>query len=86
MAPDGLTSAVVGVGVGWELALDCLEKLFRGELPYTARQEHTQQNFEPTPQDMELVHIRGQAWAALVEAEATARHAQTTSTSAQDGQ
>jgi uncharacterized protein YndB with AHSA1/START domain len=33
MAPDGSTSAVVGVGVGWELALDYLEKFFRGELP-----------------------------------------------------
>jgi hypothetical protein len=34
---------------------------------------------------MELVHVRGQAWAALVEAAAAARRTETTSTSTQEG-
>jgi uncharacterized protein YndB with AHSA1/START domain len=76
VAPDGSTGAVVGVGVGWELALDYLGKSLGGQLPSTPGQELTQQDFEPTPQDMELVQVRGQAWAALVQAAARPRRTQ----------
>jgi len=79
-APDGVADAILGVGVGWEMALDYLEKFFRGELPDTPGQEHAQQDFEPTPEDMERADRRGQAWAALIGAAATARRTQTTST------
>jgi len=38
LAPDGSTSAVLGVGVGWEMALDYLGKFLRRELPSTQGQ------------------------------------------------
>jgi hypothetical protein len=66
-APDGATDAILGVGTGWEMALDYLQKYLGGDLPDTTGQAPSQQGLEPTPEDLEREGLRARAWAAVVE-------------------
>jgi uncharacterized protein YndB with AHSA1/START domain len=67
-APDGVSDAIFGVGLGWEPALYALDLYLRGELPDTLAAEW--RDGEPPPEVVELVTQAGQAWTALVEAAA----------------
>lgn len=59
------------VGVGWEMGLFALGTYLREELPDVSAAE-----FEETPEVQALARRSGDAWAALVDAADTARHAE----------
>jgi uncharacterized protein YndB with AHSA1/START domain len=65
-APDGVSDAIFGVGLGWEPALYALDLYLRGELPDALATEW--RRGEPPPEVVELMTRSGRAWAALVEA------------------
>jgi uncharacterized protein YndB with AHSA1/START domain len=65
-APDGVSDAILGVGVGWEPALYALDLHLRGELPDTLAADVGAGG--PPPELVELMDRSGRAWAALVEA------------------
>jgi uncharacterized protein YndB with AHSA1/START domain len=65
-APDGVSDAILGVGVGWEPALHALDLHLRGELPDTLAADVGAG--APPPELVELMDRSGRAWAALVEA------------------
>jgi uncharacterized protein YndB with AHSA1/START domain len=62
-APDGVSDAILGVGVGWEPALYALDLHLRGELPDTLAADVGAG--EP-PELVELMDRSGRAWTALV--------------------
>jgi uncharacterized protein YndB with AHSA1/START domain len=64
-APDGVSDAIFGVGVGWEPALYALDLYVRGELPDALADEW--RRGEPPPEVVALMTQAGQAWTALVE-------------------
>ena len=65
-APDGVSDAILGVGVGWEPALYALDLHLRGELPDTLAADVGAGR--PPPELVELMDRSGRAWTALVEA------------------
>jgi uncharacterized protein YndB with AHSA1/START domain len=65
-APDGVSDAIFGVGVGWEPALYALDLYLRGELPDTLAADVGAG--KPPPELVELMDRSGRAWTALVEA------------------
>ena len=65
-APDGVSDAIFGVGVGWEPALYALDLYLRGELPDTLAADWSAGH--PPPELVELMDRSGRAWTALVEA------------------
>jgi uncharacterized protein YndB with AHSA1/START domain len=65
-APDRVSDAILGVGVGWEPALHALDLHLRGELPDTLAADVGAG--APPPELVELMDRSGRAWAALVEA------------------
>lgn len=65
-APDGSVDAILGVGVGWELAMEYLARHLRGDLPPPSSDASRQQDFEPTADDSTLMESSGRAWASIV--------------------
>jgi uncharacterized protein YndB with AHSA1/START domain len=65
-APDGVSDAIFGVGLGWEPALYALDLYLRGELPDALATEW--RHGEPPQEVVDLMTRSGRAWAALVEA------------------
>jgi hypothetical protein len=65
-APDGVSDAIFGVGLGWEPALYAVDLHVRGELPDTLADDW--RAGEPPPEVLELMRESGQAWMALVAA------------------
>jgi len=70
LAPDGVTDAIVGIGVGWELAMAYLGRHLRHELraPPVGLPGAW---FEPTAADRKLVRARLRAWTELLLRSAT---------------
>ena len=66
-APDGVSDAILGVGVGWELPLTwSLPAYLRGELPDVPGVEW----YQPTPEHERLAERLAGVWADLVRAAA----------------
>ncbi len=64
-APDGVSDAILGVGVGWELPLTwSLPAYLRGEFPDVPAVEW----YQPTPEHEQLAKRLGDVWADLVRA------------------
>ncbi|HEX6674256.1 MAG TPA: SRPBCC family protein [Actinomycetes bacterium] len=64
-APDGVTDAILGVGVGWELPLTwSLPAYLRGEFPDAPAVEW----YQPTPEHEQLAERLVAVWAELVHA------------------
>lgn len=64
-APDGVTDALLGVGVGWELAMAHLERHLDGELPLPPS-DGRGRAFQPTPEDRNLMAASARSWAELL--------------------
>jgi uncharacterized protein YndB with AHSA1/START domain len=63
-APDGVSDAILGVGVGWELPLTwSLPMYLRGEFPDAPAVEW----YQPTAEHEQLAVRLGEVWAALVQ-------------------
>jgi hypothetical protein len=67
-APDGSVDALIGVGVGWELAMDYLRRYLVGTLPVPEGPAR-QQDFQPTAEDRGLLEASGRAWTELLRRE-----------------
>jgi uncharacterized protein YndB with AHSA1/START domain len=65
LAPDGITDAIVGVGVGWELAMAYLGRHLRHKLP-APPVGLPGRWFERTPADAKLVRASTRAWTELL--------------------
>ena len=65
LAPDGVTDAIVGVGVGWELAMAYLGRHLRHELPAPPVGLGGRW-FEATETDAKLVQASARAWTELL--------------------
>jgi hypothetical protein len=61
---NDLETGTWGIGPSWEVPLENLGKLLRGELPAAPAAEW----WEPTPEDEELGNRSVDAWAADIEA------------------
>ena len=64
-APDGVTDALLGVGVGWELAMAHLGRHLDGELPL-APPDGSGSAPRPTPEDRQLMAASATAWRELL--------------------
>jgi uncharacterized protein YndB with AHSA1/START domain len=64
-APDGVTDALLGVGVGWELAMAHLGRHLDGELPLPPP-DGSGSAFQPTPEDRQLMAASARAWKELL--------------------
>jgi uncharacterized protein YndB with AHSA1/START domain len=64
-APDGVTDALLGVGVGWELAMDHLGRHLDSneKLPPS---DGSGSVLEPTPEDRRLTSASARAWMELL--------------------
>ena len=65
LASDGVTDAIVSVGVGWELAMAYLGRHLRHELA-APPDGLGGRWFEPTPDDARLVQASARAWTELL--------------------
>lgn len=61
LAPDGVTDAIVGLGIGWERAMAYLGRHLRHELPAPPVGLGGQW-FEPTSDDARLMRASARAW------------------------
>ena len=64
-APDGVTDALLGVGVGWELAMAHLGRHLNGTLPLPPA-DGGGSAFQATPEDGQLMAESARAWTELV--------------------
>ena len=64
-APDGVTDALLGVGVGWELAMAHLGRHLDGELPLPSPGGGGS-GLQPTPADRQLMAASARAWMDLL--------------------
>jgi uncharacterized protein YndB with AHSA1/START domain len=64
-APDGVTDALLGVGVGWELAMDHLGRHLDGNLPLPPS-DGSGSVLRPTPADRQLMAASARAWIELL--------------------
>ena len=64
-APDGVTDALLGVGVGWELAMDHLGRHLDGDLPLPTS-DGSGSELQPTPEDRRLMAASARAWMELL--------------------
>ena len=62
---DGVTDALLGVGVGWELAMAHLERHLEGELPLPSP-DGGGSGLQPTPEDRQLMAASARAWMDLL--------------------
>ena len=64
-APDGVTDALLGVGVGWELAMAHLGRHHEGELPLPSPDDGAI-GLQPTSGDRQLMAASARAWMDLL--------------------
>ena len=64
-APDGVTDALLGVGVGWELAMAHLGQHLDGDLPFPPS-DGSGSAVLPTPEDRQLMAASARAWKDLL--------------------
>ena len=64
-APDSVTDALLGVGVGWELAMDHLGRHLDGDLPLPTS-DGSGSKLQPTPEDRRLMAASARAWMELL--------------------
>jgi len=64
-APDGVTDALLGVGVGWELAMDHLGRHLDGTVPLPPS-DGSASVLQPTPEDRQLMAASARAWMTLL--------------------
>ena len=64
-APDGVTDALLDVGVGWELAMAHLGRHLDGDLP-PPRTDGSGSALQPTPEDRQLMGASARAWTDLL--------------------
>ena len=66
-AADGVTDAILGVGVGWELAMAWLERYVAGDGLPRAPGRTGEAAFQPTAEDQALVAGSARAWTDLID-------------------
>ena len=59
------TDALLGVGVGWELAMDHLGRHLDGDLPLPDHPTAAGSELQPTPEDRQLMAASARAWKEL---------------------
>jgi hypothetical protein len=64
-APDGVTDALLGVGLGWELAMAHLGRHLDGTLPLPPA-DGGGSDVKPTPEDRQLMAASARAWTELL--------------------
>jgi uncharacterized protein YndB with AHSA1/START domain len=67
IAPDGLTDAILGVGVGWELAMAWLDRHMTGDGQPRAPGRSGDAALQPAAGDRVLVAQSARAWTALLD-------------------
>ena len=66
-APDGVSDAILGVGVGWELAMTWLDRHIRGEGQPRSPGRSGEEALQPTDEDQALLAESARAWTALID-------------------
>jgi uncharacterized protein YndB with AHSA1/START domain len=66
-APDGITDAILGVGVGWELAMAWLDRYVRGDGQPRAPGVRGDAGLRPSAEDQVLLAESARAWTALID-------------------
>jgi len=66
-AADGVTDAILGVGVGWELAMAWLERYVTGDGQPRAPGRTGEAALQPTAEDRTVLTESARAWTALIE-------------------
>jgi uncharacterized protein YndB with AHSA1/START domain len=66
-APDGVTDAILGVGVGWELAMAWLDRYVTGDGQPRAPGRSGDAALQPSAEDQALLAASAGAWTALLD-------------------
>jgi uncharacterized protein YndB with AHSA1/START domain len=67
-APDGVTDAILGVGVGWELAMAWLDRYVTGDGQPRAPGRSGEAALQPTAEDQAVLAESARAWTAMLDA------------------
>ena len=66
-APDGVSDVILGVGMGWELAMVWLDRHIRGEGQPRAPGRSGEEALQPAAEDQALLAESTRAWTDLVD-------------------
>jgi uncharacterized protein YndB with AHSA1/START domain len=66
-APDGVTDAILSVGVGWELAMAWLDRYLRDGTPARPGARSADDRLQPTAEDQALIAESARAWTAILD-------------------
>ena len=66
-APDGVSDVILGVGVGWELAMTWLDRHVRGEGQPRSPGRSGEEALQPAAEDQALLAESARAWTDLVD-------------------
>ena len=64
--PDGVSDVILGVGVGWELAMAWLDRHVGGEGQPRSPGRSGEEALQPTAEDQALLAESARAWTALI--------------------
>lgn len=67
-APDGVTDAILGVGMGWELAMAWLDRYVTGDGRPRAPGRSGEAALQPTAEDQAVLAESAHAWTAMLDA------------------